>query len=171
MAITLYELSGTQARRFSPYCWRARLALTHKGLDYETVPVRFTAKDVIAFSNQERVPVIRDGETVVSDSWAIACYLEDTYPTRPSLFGGDQARAMTSFFNAWTDSQINLNAVSLLVKDVYDLVDERDRNYFLESREKRFGMSLDTLHAARDGKRDAVRDAFQLQRLPHIYLH
>ena len=88
MTIQLYELAGKDDRRFSPYCWRARMALEHKGLDYETVPVRFTDKDLIAFSGQERIPVVRDGDNVVSDSWDIAEYLERQYPDKASLFGG-----------------------------------------------------------------------------------
>ena len=31
-------------RRFSPFCWRARMALAHKG-QVETKPWRFTEKD------------------------------------------------------------------------------------------------------------------------------
>jgi glutathione S-transferase len=160
VTITLYELCGREDRRFSPYCWRTRLALAHKGLNYETVPIRFCDKNLIAFSDQDRVPVIRDGDRVVNDSWSIACYLEDSYPDRPSLFGGGAARAMTRFFNAWTDNEINFKAVPLVVKDVYEQVDDADRDYFLESREQRFGMSLDTLHAARDDKRSALQAAF-----------
>ena len=39
MTIRLYDLAGAEAeRRFSPFCWRARMALAHKGLDVETVP-------------------------------------------------------------------------------------------------------------------------------------
>ena len=57
------------------------MALAHKGLAVETVPWRFTEKAVLAFSGQGRVPVIRDGDAVVSDSWSIAEYLEATYPT------------------------------------------------------------------------------------------
>ena len=73
MAITMHDLAGADpALRFSPYCWRARMALAHKGLAVETVPWRFTEKDAIAFSGQGRVPVIRDGERVVPDSWSIA---------------------------------------------------------------------------------------------------
>ena len=89
MVLMLYELAGLDDRRFSPYCWRTRMALAHKRLDYETVPVRFTDKPMIAFSGQERVPVIRDGETVVSDSWAIAQHLERG-ATRPDDHGGPQ---------------------------------------------------------------------------------
>jgi len=160
VTITLYELCGREDRRFSPYCWRTRLALAHKGLDYETVPIRFCDKNLIAFSDQDRVPVIRDGDGVVNDSWSIACYLEDSYPERPSLFGGEAAKAMTRFFNAWTDNEINFKAVPLVVRDVYEQVDDADRDYFMESREQRFGMSLDTLHATRDDKRPALQAAF-----------
>lgn len=35
MAITLYELAGADAdRRFSPFSWRVRMALLHKGLSF-----------------------------------------------------------------------------------------------------------------------------------------
>ena len=77
MTRTLYDLTGAYDLRFSPNCWRSRMALAHKGLDVECEPCRFTEKDKLAFSGQTRVPVLRDGDTVVSDSWAIACYLED----------------------------------------------------------------------------------------------
>src|SRR4029079_10376464 len=81
MAIVMHDLAGADpARRFSPYCWRAKLALAHKGLTVETIPWRFTETDALAFSGQARVPVIRDGHRVVFDSWSIAEYLEDTYP-------------------------------------------------------------------------------------------
>src|SRR6266446_7829836 len=59
MAIKLYDLAGAETdRRFSPYCWRARMALAHKGLEVETIPWRFAEKDAIAFSGQGRVPVL-----------------------------------------------------------------------------------------------------------------
>ena len=90
MGLQLYDLAGAEPeRRFSPYCWRTKLALMHKGLPFDTIPWRFTDKDVIAFSGQGRVPVLVDGDRVVFDSWTIANYLEDAYPDRPSLFGGD----------------------------------------------------------------------------------
>ena len=59
MALVLYELCGAADLRFSPYCWRTRLALEHKGIGYETVPVLFTDKPKIAFSGQKRVPSAR----------------------------------------------------------------------------------------------------------------
>ena len=159
MAITLYELVGRDDLRFSPYCWRTRFALAHKGLDFDTVPVRFADKQAIAFSGQERVPVIRDGDRTVNDSWAIACYLDDAYPDLPRLFANARERAMARFVNSWFDLQVNPAFILLVVRDVYDNIDERDREYFLETREKRFGTTLDALHAARDERLPAARAA------------
>ena len=159
MAITLYELVGRDDLRFSPYCWRTRFALAHKGLDFDTVPVRFADKQAIAFSGQERVPVIRDGDRTINDSWAIACYLDEAYPDLPPLFASAAERAMARFINSWSDLQVNPSFILLVVRDVYDNVDERDRDYFLETREKRFGTTLDALHAARDERLPAARAA------------
>jgi len=48
MTITLYDLAGAEPdRRFSPFCWRTRLALAHKGLAVETVPWRFSEKALL----------------------------------------------------------------------------------------------------------------------------
>src|SRR5690242_9437421 len=96
MAITMYDLAGAETdRRFSPFCWRARMALAHKGLAVDTVPWRFTEKDELPKPNAGRVPVIVDGGRVVHDSTAIADYLETRYPDRPPLFGGEAARGLT----------------------------------------------------------------------------
>ena len=139
MTIQLYELSGKDDRRFSPFCWRTRMALEHKGLAYETIPVRFTDKDLIAFSGQERIPVIRDGDTVVSDSWEIAEYLETQYPDGASLFGGDVGHGLARFLNVWTDRTLHPALIRLVIADILAHVDDADRDYFVESRSARFG--------------------------------
>jgi glutathione S-transferase len=79
------------------------MALAHKGLSAESITWCFTEKDAIAPHNSEKVPVLIDGETSVADSWAIANYLEDTYPDWPSLFGGEGGRAMGRMLNWWGD--------------------------------------------------------------------
>src|SRR5580658_5771045 len=108
MAITLYDLAGAdENRRFSPYCWRTKMALAHKGLDVATIQWRFTDKTVIAPLGSERVPVIIDNGRPVNDSWTIVNYLEDSYPERPSLFGGTGGRASARFINAWADNVLN----------------------------------------------------------------
>src|SRR6266404_2538415 len=76
----LYDLAGAEDDlRFSPNCWRIKMALEHKGLAAETVPWRFVEKDIIAFSGQKLVPVLVDDDKAVSDSWEIAKYLESAY--------------------------------------------------------------------------------------------
>jgi glutathione S-transferase len=155
MPIVLYDLAGADpALRFSPYCWRTRMALAHKGLDVQTVPWRFTDKDMIAFSGQGRVPVIRDGETVVSDSWAIACYLEAHYPERPSLFGGAAGQAHARLINAWADAALIAAVARLVVCDIVDIIDPKDRDYFRSSREQRFEATLEAVQD--DGRANRV---------------
>lgn len=160
MTLQFYELAGaTDEICFSPNTWRTRMALAHKGLEHETVVCRFTEKDKIAFSGQKRLPVIRDGETVVSDSWAIACYLEDTYPDRPSLFGCDIGRATTRFLNTWINMTVHPAVVRLLLAEIHANLHEIDQPYFRESREKRFGMTLEEVSADRDTNLKGVQTA------------
>ena len=92
--MTLWELKGRDGRRYSMFSWRTKMALKHKGLDYDSQPVLMSDKAAIAFSGGKTVPIIKDGETVVRDSWQIAEYLEDRYPERPTLFGGAIGRGM-----------------------------------------------------------------------------
>jgi glutathione S-transferase len=147
----MHDLAGADpALRFSPYCWRAKLAIAHKGLALETIPWRFTETEALAYSGQGRVPVIRDGDTVVSDSWAIAEYLEDHYPQRPSLFGGATGRAHARFINAWADAVVMGGIARLIVHDIWTVIDPKDQNYFRTSRESRFGMTLEAVQEGRE---------------------
>jgi glutathione S-transferase len=158
MAMRLYDLAGADPNlRFSPYCWRAKFALAHKGLSVETIPWRFTEKDVIAFSGQERVPVLIDGEKTIFDSWAIACYLDDAYPDRPSLFGGAAGRAPARFLNSWADTVLNSGIIPFVLLDIFGKIDPKDRDYFRTNREQRFGMSMEAYGAEREKRLPAFR--------------
>ncbi|WP_316163155.1 glutathione S-transferase family protein [Bradyrhizobium sp. SZCCHNRI20481] len=151
MAVKLYELVGSDAGRpFSPYCWRTRMALAHKGLSAESIPWRFTEKSAIAPHGSEKVPVMLDGDRAVADSWTIANYLEDTYPDRPSLFGGAGGRAMARFLNAWGDIAIVGGIFPLIIADIPKNLAAEDADYFRKSREARFGKSLEEVMATRD---------------------
>src|SRR5258708_1600557 len=126
-SLTLYELAGADpAVRFSPHCWKTRMALAHKGLEAERVPWRFTEKEKIAFSGQGLVPVLVDGATVVSDSWRIALYLEERFPDHPSLFGDRVAIPLTSFVNRWADTVLLSSIARIILVDIYDRVHESD---------------------------------------------
>lgn len=163
MSLVLYDLCGADDRRFSPFCWRTRMALKHKGLDFTTVPVRFTEKHKIAFSGQDKVPVIDDGGTVVFDSWTIAEYLEEAYPERPALFPGARGRRYAKMTNAWMDTN-NPLILRCIIIDVYGRLDGADRRYFRESREKRFGMALEEVMATREDTCRQFRDAMAVLR-------
>jgi glutathione S-transferase len=158
MPITLYDLCGAEAeRRFSPFCWRTRMALAHKGLAVETVPWRFTEKDRLPTPNAGRVPVIVDGDQVVHDSAAIADYLEERYPERPSLFGGAAGRGLTRFVQNWTETVVHIGLIGLIVHDIHRHADPRDQEYFRRSREERFGATLEAVAADREQRLPAFR--------------
>jgi glutathione S-transferase len=162
MAMRLYDLAGADASlRFSPYCWRAKLALAHKGLAVETIPWRFTEKDAIAFSGQDRVPVLVDGDKTIPDSWAIATYLDEAYADRPSLFGGPATRAATRFLNSWADTVLNPGIIPFVLADIFRQIHPKDRDYFRTSREKRFGMTIEAFCADRDRRMAAFRQSLQ----------
>jgi len=162
MAIKMYDLAGAELnRRFSPYCWRIKLSLKHKGLDFDTIPWRLTEKSVIAPYNSERVPVLVDDGRGVADSWIIANYLEDTYRDRPALFGGKQERALARFYNQWTDVILHGAIGPIVVADILPHLDARDRDYFRTSREARLGTALETLAARRDSYLSALQQVLE----------
>jgi glutathione S-transferase len=166
MALKLFELVGTDAARpFSPYCWRTRMALAHKGLGVESIPWCFAEKQAIAPHHSEKVPVLIDGETSVADSWAIANYLEDNYPERPSLFGGEGGRAMGRMINWWGDVTVVGGLFPLIVADIPAHLKPVDAAYFRRSREARFGKPLEEIVAARDTSVGGFRRALDPLRL------
>jgi glutathione S-transferase len=165
MSIVMHDLAGADPDlRFSPYCWRTRFALAHKGLPVETVPWRFTDRDAIAFSGQGKVPVVHDDGSVVSDSWAIAEHLEERYPA-PTLFGGATGRAHALFVNAWADAVMVGGIARFIVRDLLDIIDPKDRDYFRSSREARFGKTLEAVQEGREDRLAAFRESLLPVRL------
>jgi glutathione S-transferase len=165
MGVILYDLAGKDpSRRFSPYCWRTRLALAHKQLPVETIPWRFTEKDVIAASNQGRVPVIVDGDKWISDSWSIANYLEDAYPEGPSLFGGAKARALSRLYSCVADTLVPA-IFQFIALDVYTNLHEKDLEYFRRSREERVGVTLEELAVRREARLPDFRESLNVLRM------
>ena len=136
--ITLYDLVFDDDRRPSPFCWRTKFALSHKGLAWSEVPVGFGEKDKIAFASSQTVPVIKDGEMPVKDSWAIASHLDKAHPDKP-LFKSDMARSYALFVNGWVDTQLHPVLAPLIIGDLYDRVRPVDQPYIKETRGKRFG--------------------------------
>jgi glutathione S-transferase len=166
MSFKLFELVGTdEARPFSPYCWRTRMALAHKGLTAESLPWRFTEKGAIAPHGSEKVPVLLHGEQAVVDSWAIANYLEEKYPDRPSLFGGQGGQAMARMLNWWGDIAVVGGIFPMIVADIPNHLAPVDAAYFRQSREARFGKPLEEVVANRDSAVTGFRRSLDPMRL------
>lgn len=148
--INLYELSAKdEAIRFSPYVWRVRLALLHKGVPFEGVPWHFTQKDMIADAESLTVPVIHDGEQWVKDSFDIGLYLDEQYPDRPIMPDVAQAR----FFSSWASRVILLGIFPMIAADVWSILRDDDQSHFRSTREKYLRC---TLEEARDRRKQAI---------------
>jgi glutathione S-transferase len=165
MAIVLYDLVGRDDRRFSPHCWRTRMALDHKGLACEARPTRFIDIPGIEDGQVKTVPAIRDGERLVVDSWAIAQDLEARYPDRPSLFGGPGGLAATRFAQSWCTAVLHAGLIGLIIADIWEHLCPEDQDYFRASREKRFGRPLEAIQAGRESRVEDFRKSLQPLRL------
>jgi glutathione S-transferase len=85
MAIELYWGSG------SPFAWRVMLTLEVKGLPYQSKLLEFSkgenkTPDYLRLNPRGKVPTLKDGGFVLSESLAIMAYLDRKYPN-PPLFG------------------------------------------------------------------------------------
>ena len=75
----------------SPYAWRVLVTLEVKRLSYESRLIQFSRGDHrspehLALSPRGKVPVLRDGDYVLSESLAIMAYLDRKHP-EPPIFG------------------------------------------------------------------------------------
>jgi glutathione S-transferase len=161
MSAILYDLAGADDRRFSPHCWRTRMALAHKGLACEARPTRFCDIEAVAGGQFKTIPVIDDEGQLVADSWAIAVYLEQTYPDRPSLFGGPGGEALTRFVQNWCVGVLHAGMVSMIVLDIFEHLAPEDQAYFRSSREQRFGRTLEEVQAGRETRVEGFRKSLE----------
>jgi glutathione S-transferase len=151
MGIMFYDLAGADPElRFSPYCWRTRMALAHKGLAFEAIAWRFTEKEALAPAEGKTVPTMCDNGRWIVDSWAIAEHLDDAYPDRPSLFGGAAGRALARFYNEWAPMVLHGAIIRLILADIHAILAPKDQGYFREHREARFGTTLEAFVADRE---------------------
>ena len=149
MTLTMYERIGHEGRRPSPYSWRIRYAFAHKGVEPAFRHVRFADVETIrALSGQHFVPIVTDGDTVVHDSWNIACYLDDRFPQAPSLFPGG-GRDIARLVNHWADQTLGTAIRRLIAADFIRCLDAGDRAYYRRSREAVFGCTLEEYCADR----------------------
>ena len=87
MSMTVYWGSG------SPFAWSVLLALEFKGMSYESRRLDMGQGEhktpaFLQLNPRGKVPVLVDGDVVITESLAILTYLEAKQP-EPSLFGRD----------------------------------------------------------------------------------
>lgn len=162
MSVVLYELAGRDPDRpFSPHCWKTRLALMHKGIGFETRSIPFTRIPDIE-GGSKIVPVLRDGNRVVSDSFEIAEYLDEAYPDAPSLFAGEGGRQLSRFVETWSSTTIHPAIAKFAIMDIFNLLGDEDRDYFRQSREAAFGRPLEEVQ----NRDEAAVQAFLASLMP-----
>ena len=138
-----------------------RMALAHKGLESTSVVegVGFSQKYKLEFSSQELLPVIKDDDMIISDSWDIAVYLEKSYESPTSLFGARNDFNQVKFISSWVDSQLHPLIARCVVRDILNVISPSEHEYFRTSREKRFRKSLEEVVADRENTRTTLKQA------------
>jgi glutathione S-transferase len=158
--IRLYELVLDNGRSASPYVWRIRYALAHKGLPFEAVPLGFTEISGVCNGQFKTVPIIAHGDTTMAESWDIAEYLDRAFPDRPALFSGPAEYAMVRLFDAWFSPLSIRKMFAVCALDIHNAARPADRSYFRQSREQRTrGVTLEAFTADRAAQLPALREA------------
>ena len=108
--------------RHSAFCLKVRMALQAKGLSFREVEVTPGIGQISLFrlSGQRQVPVLVDGDDVVSDSSAICRYLEEMRP-EPALIPADpKQRAQMQLIEDWADTTLAAAVRSALLQAAAD---------------------------------------------------
>lgn len=118
--------------------FRVRIALAIKGLPYEYTSVHLVKGDQFqapfsALSPAQLVPLLKDGEALVSQSLAIIEYLEETHPQPPLLpadpIGRARVRALALDVACEIHPLNNLRVLRFLVHDLKLSEDDKNRWY------------------------------------------
>ena len=111
----MLELYQFELSHFSE---KVRLVLDYKGLAYRKIEVvpGMGQLDLFRISGQRQVPVLKDGNKVITDSTAIALYLDKTYPDRPIIPTDPQQKATCLLLEQWADNSIGVKGRSILLE-------------------------------------------------------
>ncbi len=95
----------------SPYAMSAFVAMHEKELEFEVVPLNLAAgasreAGFAKASITQRIPTLTDGNFTLSESSAIAEYLDDIYPGTPLYPTDPEARARARQVQAWLRSDL-----------------------------------------------------------------
>lgn len=158
-----YDLVTEDGRSLSPWCWHAKMAVAHKGLDVEFRPRGFTQKDEVIDAGGKSYPCLIEADGVISDdSKIITDRLEELSP-EPTLFpGGMAGRTAYDFIHGYTQTVITPSVAKMVMADIPGVLNDADKAYFVESRESRFGKPLAEVSA----NREEVKAQFKTQLEP-----
>ena len=94
----------------SQYSEKVRLILDYKELDYKKIEVTpgVGQIDLFRLSGQSKVPVLKDGETIITDSTDIAFYLDRKFPEKPIIPTDPVLRGQCLLMEEWADESIGL---------------------------------------------------------------
>jgi glutathione S-transferase len=92
----------------SPYVRKVLACLELKGLDYEVDPITpfFGNDEFSRLSPLRRIPVLIDGDTVLSDSSVICAYLDEAYDGYPLLPEDPRERARARWLEEFADTRL-----------------------------------------------------------------
>ena len=147
----LYELCGDDSRRFSPYCWRTRMALAIKGIEVEAASVGFSEIPGICGGTGKTVPTLETDVSVIVGSFEIALHLDKVHPANP-LFRGEAAEVHCRLIQGWADTAVVAGLASMIVVDVWSVLRPQDKDYFRTTREARFGKTLEEFQSGREDR-------------------
>ena len=118
--------------------YRVRIALALKGLAYDYMPVHLTKNEQFqesyaAVSASRLVPLLKDGDAVLTQSLAIVEYLDETHPAPPLLppdaLGRARVRALAYDIACEIHPLNNLRVLRYLVHDLKLSEDDKNRWY------------------------------------------
>jgi glutathione S-transferase len=92
----------------SPYVRKVLVCMEIKGLDYEVDPITpfFGNDEFRRLSPLCRIPVLIDGELVLTDSTVIAEYLDEAYPDPPLMPQDPKDRARARWLEEFADTRL-----------------------------------------------------------------
>ena len=140
MKIHLYELVAGDGTLFSPPCWRTRLSLEWRQLEFVSVPTSYTEIKAADQGQFRTLPIMSNEAHIMNDSWEINKYLDTIYAARGKIFRSSAEEAQALLVQQIMLTPFLLRA-SLM--DLFERVAARDKDYFRKSREERFGMPLE----------------------------
>jgi len=155
----LYDLVTGDRRSLSPWCWPVKMAIAHKNIAVETKPLIFSEKDQVIKAGGKTFPLLveTDGQ-IYDDSRLIIDHLEKKYP-EPTLFpGGISGLSHYQLVFRYCQATLFPTLVSMILMDIPDVLDPRDKDYFITSREKRVGMPLADYCAKREELRPTLNN-------------